>query len=152
MSKSAARHRPAARRKPTVGVWAILGLAAILLVAAALVWQNQTAASSAAYPLEVSVPEAAALRDSGAFLLDVREVDEWNDYHVPGSTLIPLGSLQARVGELPREAEIVVVCRSGNRSASGRDILLAAGFTRVTSLAGGLSEWRASGYPTVSGP
>jgi rhodanese-related sulfurtransferase len=56
------------------------------------------------------------------------------------------------VDELPRDREIVVVCRPGNRSAQGRDILLNAGFTRVTSMAGGLIECGAAGYPTVSGP
>ncbi len=47
---------------------------------------------------------------------------------------------------------LVVVCHSGNRSAKGRDILLNAGFTQVTSMAGGLIQWQAAGYPTVSGP
>jgi rhodanese-related sulfurtransferase len=45
-----------------------------------------------------------------------------------------------------------VVCRSGNRSQAGRDILLKAGFDQVASMAGGLSAWRSLGYPTVSGP
>ena len=49
--------------------------------------------------------------------------------------------------EVPRDREIVVVCRSGNRSQQGRDILLNAGYTQVTSMQGGLNEWRASGYP-----
>jgi rhodanese-related sulfurtransferase len=56
------------------------------------------------------------------------------------------------VNELPRDQEIVVVCRSGNRSQQGRDILLQAGFTQVTSMAGGLSQWRSAGYSTVTGP
>jgi len=43
------------------------------------------------------------------------------------------------------------VCRSGNRSKQGRDILLDAGFTQVTSMAGGLNEWKAAGYPTITG-
>jgi rhodanese-related sulfurtransferase len=97
---------------------------------------------------EISAAEAAALRDDGAFILDVREPEEWAEYHIPGSTLIPLGELQSRANELPRDREIVVVCRSGNRSAEGRDILLDAGFTQVTSLAGGLRDWQAQGYPT----
>jgi rhodanese-related sulfurtransferase len=50
------------------------------------------------------------------------------------------------VDELPKDQEIVVVCRSGNRSAQGRDILLEAGFAQVTSLAGGLTQWKAAGY------
>ena len=50
------------------------------------------------------------------------------------------------------DKEVVVVCRSGNRSQQGRDSLREAGFEQVTSLAGGLKEWVALGYPTVSGP
>jgi rhodanese-related sulfurtransferase len=51
------------------------------------------------------------------------------------------------LNEVPRDRQIVVVCRSGNRSQQGRDILLNAGFEQVTSMTGGLNEWRASGYP-----
>ena len=66
-----------------------------------------------------------------------------------GKPYIPWAS---RVDELPRDQEIVVVCRSGNRSQQGRAILLEAGFTQVTSMAGGVTQWRAAGHPTVSGP
>ena len=52
---------------------------------------------------------------------------------------------------LDPDAEYVVYCRSGNRSATGRDILKAAGFENVTSMAGGINEWKAAGYATVSG-
>jgi rhodanese-related sulfurtransferase len=100
----------------------------------------------------VSVAEAAAQRDAGAFILDVREPDEWADFHVPGSTHIPLAQVAARVAELPRDQAIIVVCRSGNRSQQGRDLLRDAGFEQVSSMAGGLKEWVALGYPTVSGP
>jgi rhodanese-related sulfurtransferase len=55
------------------------------------------------------------------------------------------------VSELPKDKPIVVVCRSGNRSQAGRDILLQAGIA-ATSMNGGLNEWRASGHPVVSGP
>ncbi|MBI5702988.1 MAG: rhodanese-like domain-containing protein [Chloroflexi bacterium] len=103
-------------------------------------------------PREVSVTEAAALRDAGAFILDVRQPEEWNESHIPGATLIPLGELASRVNELPKDQKIVVVCRSGNRSAQGRDILLAAGFEQVTSMAGGIKQWTAAGFETVSGP
>jgi rhodanese-related sulfurtransferase len=151
MTKRAVSRRASARRIP-LAPWAAITGAALLLIAAALVWRGRAAAPASDYPLEVSVPEAAALRAAGAFILDVREQHEWDEYHVPGSTLIPLAFLETRLAEVPRDAEIVVVCRSGNRSATGRDILLEAGFGRVTSLAGGLSQWRASGYPTVAGP
>ena len=98
-------------------------------------------------PANVSVDEAYAMVQDGAFMLDVREVTEWNEFHAPVATLIPLGELTVRVNELPRDRKIVVVCRSGNRSQQGRDILLAAGFRQVTSMDGGMNAWRTSGYP-----
>lgn len=101
---------------------------------------------------EITVDQAFQKYQSGIFLLDVREPDEWLDYHVPNTTHIPLGELESRLDELPQNQEIVVVCRSGNRSQEGRDILRNAGFSQVSSMAGGLKEWRASGYPIVNGP
>ncbi len=129
------------------------GLLALLILGIPAVWlgsRNATASNS--LPREISVQEAAAKRDAGAFILDVRQPDEWSQYHIEGATLIPLGELASRLNELPRNQGIVVVCHSGNRSAKGRDILLNAGFTQVTSMAGGLIQWQAAGYPTVSGP
>jgi rhodanese-related sulfurtransferase len=105
----------------------------------------------AALAAAVSVSEAAGLRDEGAFVLDVREPDEWAAGHIPGATLIPLGQLASRLGELERNAKIVVVCRSGNRSAEGRDILLGAGFPAVTSLEGGMTDWEQAGLPIETG-
>ncbi len=102
-------------------------------------------------PAELSVDAAKAQRDAGAFILDVREQEEWDQFHVPGSTLIPLKQLPQRLNEIPKDREIVVVCRSGNRSQAGRDTLMAAGYKSVTSMSGGLLQWRQKGYPTVSG-
>jgi rhodanese-related sulfurtransferase len=99
----------------------------------------------------VSTAEADRLRQDGALMLDVREPSEWSAGHIDGATLIPLGELPARLGELPRDRSIVVVCRSGNRSAQGRDILLVAGFAAVTSMDGGMTEWVAAGLPVVTG-
>jgi len=104
-----------------------------------------------ALPDEIDVAAAARERDAGAFILDVREPDEWAAGHIPGATLIPLGRLAARAGEVPTDRDVVVVCRSGNRSAQGRDILRAAGLTQVTSMAGGMKAWTAAGNPTVTG-
>lgn len=103
-------------------------------------------------PAEISVAEGHERYGSGAFILDVRTPEEWAEFHVEGSTLIPLAELAQRVNEVPKDREIVVVCRSGNRSQQGREILKSAGFSQVTSMAGGLTEWRSSGFPTVSGP
>jgi rhodanese-related sulfurtransferase len=150
MSTLARRKRQARKRDVNVWWWGLLGLAALAGLAAILLWQSGGAARGA-HPLEVSVSEAAARREAGAFMLDVREPEEWNEFHIPGATLIPLGELAARVDELPRDQEIVVVCRSGNRSRTGRDILRDAGFEQVSSMAGGVTEWQAAGYPTEAG-
>jgi len=106
---------------------------------------------AAALPAEISVADAAAKRDAGAFILDVRQPVEWNAVHIPGATLIPLDQLEARVNEVPKDKEVVVVCRSGNRSQQGRDILKNAGFPQVTSMSGGMNQWSAAGLPTATG-
>jgi rhodanese-related sulfurtransferase len=147
-SKSQLHKSQPRKQKKYIWLWGIV----IAFVIGMIAWQNSSSSTSKEYPLEISLEEAAAKRESGVFILDVRQPEEWNEYHVPGSTLIPLGELASRVDELPLDQEIVVVCRSGNRSAQGRDILIEAGFTQVTSLAGGLSQWQAAGYPVVSGP
>jgi rhodanese-related sulfurtransferase len=95
----------------------------------------------------ITVKQAYNLYQNGAFVLDVRTQEEWDEYHVPNTTLIPLDQLPSRLSEVPHDKQIVVVCRSGNRSQKGRDILLTAGFKQVTSMSGGLTEWRANSYP-----
>lgn len=142
---------------PVLSACAVIGLSACSAATpAAPVPTTDTAgeqaAPSAAMPAEISVPEAKAMQDSGAFMLDVREQSEWNEMHMPGATHIPLGELAGRVDELPQDKPVVVVCRSGNRSREGREILKQAGFTNVASMAGGMKDWQAQGLPTVSGP
>jgi rhodanese-related sulfurtransferase len=133
-----------------------VGLLALVLIAAVFMLfsnqQGQAGGDTTVYPAEVSVADAVAMRDSGAFILDVREQFEWDSFHIPNSTQIPLGQLSQRLNELSTDREIVVVCRTGNRSQEGRDILQVAGWNQVTSMAGGVVDWQAAGYPIVSGP
>jgi rhodanese-related sulfurtransferase len=150
MAKQARRKAQQQKKNNQVFLWGGVGLIALIAVIWIVIGGNSNAGSN--LPSEVSVSEALAKRDSGAFILDVRQPEEWNEAHIPDSTLIPLDQLPNRINELPKDQEIVVVCRSGNRSAQGRDILLEAGFTDVTSMAGGLNQWKTAGYPTVSGP
>lgn len=97
-----------------------------------------------------SLPEvAAAAVPDDAWLLDVREEDEWAAGHVPGATHIPLGELGARTGELPPDAEIYVICRTGMRSARVTMALNGAGW-RALNVAGGLHDWAAAGRPMVT--
>jgi rhodanese-related sulfurtransferase len=143
-------HRKAQQKKNNTLL--IGGIIALIVLGASAIWFVSQSTATSSYPREISVADAVAKRDTGAFILDVRQPEEWNEFHIPDSTLIPLDQLAARMNELPKDREIVIVCRSGNRSAQGRDILLNAGFTQVTSMAGGLTQWKAAGNPTVSGP
>jgi rhodanese-related sulfurtransferase len=103
-------------------------------------------------PSEITVQEAHDYYQDGTIILDVRTPGEWVDGHIPDATLIPLEELPNRLSELPADEEIVVICRSGNRSAQARDILLGAGFESVTSVTGGMNQWSANGFPVVTGP
>ncbi len=87
---------------------------------------------------------AANLDD--ATMLDVREPKEWDAGHIPGALHIPLGELGARADELPRDAKIVCVCRSGARSQKATDALRAAGHN-AENLEGGMKAWHGAGLP-----
>ena len=146
------RHQPSSRsssRSLLTNPFVLIGLVAVL---ALVIWRVVAGIGSAGKEnglgATISVEEAYSRYREGAFLLDVRENSEWDEFHVPETTHIPLGELAERVDELPRDQPIVVICRSGNRSQQGRDILLEAGFSDVTSMDGGLKEWLALGYPT----
>jgi len=148
-SKSSSKAR---KNQGNRNMW--IGIAAVVLigviVGAVLIF-NQPGEKQAenALPSEISVQEAYNLYQDGVFLLDVRTQGEWDEIHVPNATLIPLDELEGRVNELSKDQEIVVMCRSGNRSQVGRDILRNAGFENVTSMAGGIVNWQTAGYPTV---
>jgi rhodanese-related sulfurtransferase len=130
-------------------VFAILGV--LLFAIIGFVVYQQSLQANASFPAEISVAQAAEKRTQGAFILDVRQPEEWTQFHIPGANLIPLGDLPNRLNEVPKDREVVVVCRSGHRSAQGRDILLKAGYTQVTSMAGGVAQWQAQGQPIATG-
>lgn len=150
MAKAARRKAQQQKNNNQYILW---GVIALVILGLGVVWMmtRNTPTASNNMPPEISVQEAVAKQEAGAFILDVREPSEWNEAHIAGATLIPLGELGSRVNELPKDKEIVVVCRSGNRSAQARDLLVNEGFTQVTSMAGGLNQWKAAGYPTLSG-
>ncbi len=123
--------------------WIGLGVVLALSVAGAVFLFR----SAPALPAEISAMQAFEEYQRGALFLDVRTVAEWNQGHIQDSLLIPLDELPNRLSELPRDRDIVVVCKSGVRSQEGVAILRQAGFTRATALSGGLRGWIAAGYP-----
>jgi phage shock protein E len=87
----------------------------------------------------LSREEIRARVAAGAVLVDVRTPAEFESGHASGARNVPLQDLPRRVGELPRDREVIVYCRSGGRSANAHAILRAQGFERVVD-AGGLTN------------
>ena len=94
--------------------------------------------------------EADGLMRAGALLLDVREPAEWRAGHAPGARHIPLGELQGRLDELPRDQTVVVGCRSGGRSARATSVLTRSGF-QALNLNGGMRAWASARLPVQTG-
>ena len=96
-----------------------------------------------------SVAALQLINHKNALVLDVREEKEFNAGHILNAKLIPLGKLTERIGELERNRgqPIVVMCRSGQRSASACVLLDKAGFTQAYNLAGGVLAWKKAGLP-----
>lgn len=98
----------------------------------------------------VSPEQVALLLDRGEIVvIDVREEWEYEKGHIPGALLLPLGSLKDRMGEIPEEGPVVLVCRSGNRSAQAFRFLRQQGFTNIHNMAGGMLAWESAGLPIV---
>jgi rhodanese-related sulfurtransferase len=84
------------------------------------------------------------------FLLDVRQPEEFHEEHIAGAKLIPLNELGRRLQGIPRDREIVCVCRSGNRSGIAVQQLNGVGF-KASNLRGGMIAWRRAGFPIRQG-
>ncbi len=119
----------------------ILSLTSLLLLSA-------HPASSA----DIDVNQAQSMNQQGALLLDVREVEEYNEIHAPNAMLIPLGQLNSRIQEISayKNKPIAVMCRSGRRSEKAVHLLQEAGFLRVDNVTGGMLAWQKSGLKTDS--
>jgi rhodanese-related sulfurtransferase len=100
---------------------------------------------------EIDVATLAGDRAAGkdVQIVDVREPNEWAAGHLPGAVLIPLAQLAQRARELDPERPVVVVCRSGNRSATATSLLIRSGFRDVKNLAGGTIAWAQGGQRVV---
>ncbi len=91
--------------------------------------------------LEVEQPEDHPL------ILDVREAHEWDSGHLPGAMHVPLGALDARIGDLAQGKAVVTYCASGVRSIDASYVLKRHGWADVQALAGGIQAWIRAGSP-----
>ncbi len=85
--------------------------------------------------------QSALAAPAPPLLLDVREYPEFAAGHLKGARLLPLGEIERRAGELPKDQPIVSMCRSGRRSADAEATLARLGFTNVSQLAAGVMAW-----------
>ena len=99
---------------------------------------------------EIDVDMLALRREVGEHVIDVREVDEYEDEHVPGAILIPLGDLADRVDEVPTDRPVLVICKSGARSRRAAEFLIENGID-ASNVAGGTLAWIDSGRDVVEG-
>lgn len=101
---------------------------------------------------EVTGPELAAELAAGKspLLLDVREPHELQISKLPGVLAIPMGEVPARLAEVPKDADIVVICRSGGRSGQITQFLSDQGYAQVRNLIGGMNGWADQVDPTTT--
>lgn len=97
---------------------------------------------------DISVTDLSALTDP--VVIDVREPFEWEAGHAAAAIHIPLGDLVERVGEVPAEAPVYVICAAGGRSLQGAAFLESRGHEAI-NVTGGMNAWQQAGLPTVQG-
>ena len=102
----------------------------------------------------VDVTEAdRRLREDPArpILLDVREPNEFVAVRAPGAVLLPTSTFTARLGELPADRPLLVICRTGSRSAAVTGFLVRTGRADVANVIGGMEAWERTGLPVRRG-
>ncbi len=88
--------------------------------------------------------------EAGCMLLDIRSAEEWQQFRVDGAVHISMRELGQRLGELPRDRQVIVICHSGSRSGRVVPQLINAGIDAV-NLSGGLIAWARAGLPIAQG-
>lgn len=95
-------------------------------------------------------PRSVAEMGDAAYLLDVREIDEYVDVRAAGAVNVPLSVLTARHEQIPRDREVYVICQSGGRSAQATAWLESQG-VRAINVLGGTGAWVSAGLPAERG-
>lgn len=115
--------------------WALLGAAVFLLVLNA--WRRRGVVSVSASDVQRRLEAGEKL-----VVVDVREPGEFRSGHIPGAISAPLSELSRQAPKVNPEAEVVLVCASGNRSVTAYHVLKGKGFQKLLNLSGGMSAWR----------
>jgi rhodanese-related sulfurtransferase len=98
-------------------------------------------------PDTVDVHTVASIKDQDdVYVIDVREQWEYDEGHIPGVTLIPMNEVPNRLEEIPTDKNVIVTCRSGNRSGQVTEYLRQIGYDNVHNMSGGIIAWEAEGY------
>lgn len=116
----------------------------MLTARAEVVFQNGVFKAPLGLIQDKNVTLEAVLRnyDSRDVLLyDLRTPEEYEEYHVPGSILLPLEELEFRYREIPKSKTAYLICRTGNRTAQGMRYLLTKGYRNVYNVLDGIIAW-----------
>lgn len=82
-------------------------------------------------------------------VVDVRTPEEYAEGHIAGAKLVPLQTIETDIKAIAKDQEIVLVCRSGNRSAQAYEILAGMGYKNLKNMTGGMTEWQKIGAPVT---
>ncbi|MBC8014280.1 MAG: rhodanese-like domain-containing protein [Sporomusaceae bacterium] len=100
-------------------------------------------AKAALEDLNVSVVKAQELWEKKeAIIIDVRTEEEYVQGHIPGVALIPLDQLPNRIGEVPKDKKVLIICRSGKRSLEATQLLRSKGYKNVYNITEGMNSWK----------
>lgn len=128
----------------------LIVIGAVLMAAASAYWYMLPGENEGEYG-DVTVELARELiqEKTSLVILDVRTDGEYRDGHIEGAVNIPVNELEGRLGELEKEDETLVYCRTGNRSGTAVGILKENGYEKIFHMNKGITAWTAAGYPTV---
>lgn len=140
-----------AHRAEAVRDLAMIGLDRVATTFPPSVIESWAAKGKPLATVELRDPDevAARLDAAGATVLDVRGTAEWQEGHLPGVEVIPVGYLERNLDRLPRDGELILHCQSAGRSAIAASLLQRAGFDNVSHMAGGFAAWDAQDRPVV---
>ena len=99
---------------------------------------------------EIDIAEAARRRGAGVPVVDVRQPEEYVEGHVPGAPLVPLATVPDALDAFPTDGEVLIICRSGARSAKAAAFLREQGIDAI-NIAGGTLAWIEAGHPVATG-